>query len=327
MPEIFTPHNEYLMPIKMGSPRRVPSYAYRNWNLPYQGEYIATLAYKAEWQEGTAAQLGLVSQATLKAGFGDYPELLRQKTAEVVASKLAGANSTTLLDIGAGPGQSTLAVYNALPPRLKGLFSAILVEPSIQALKTAELVMAEHNITAKTLPGTDLETLGGIESSSVDVLIAVASVHHHADIPFWEYAKVLKPGGLAVFADWHHDIWEHPARVLKFLERFDWPAKSRGLANWIETYSPQSLEDPDKDLQLTPEELTAREQITRFWLAYKELADTANLGPNAIWPLEGHRPVARYIQNLQSAGFVVDSSQQLLPNSNLLMVTIARKPK
>lgn len=329
MPEILTPHQESLMPFEMGSPIRTPWYAHSSWGLISPDEKIVAEAYKAEWSQGTEAQLELVSQASIRAGLGNFPELLRRKTAEIAAgifNSRPAEKPFNLLDIGAGPGLSALAVYEALPIKLRNQLFVNLIEPSSQALKTAESLMANYNIASIPFCGTDLEALEQMESASYDLLIAVASVHHHARIPFDEYARVLKRGAYAVFADWHQDIWEHPGRVLRFLERFDWPGKKEGLADWVRAY-PQALDDPDKNLHLTPAELLAREQITKFWLAYKEIANGANLGTNAIWPLEGHRPVARYVEGLQETGFLVDSPRQLLSDSTLLMVTVAQKIK
>lgn len=322
-------HVEDLMPVKMGSPYRVPHYAYQAYGLgPHINEDRAWQAYKNEWISGTEAQNALVPQVTIAAGFGDYNGLLQQTAAKavVITIERLSLKSPVMLDVGAGAGASGLAIAKLLPKNIREYTRMILNDPAEEKLKTAEQLIEEAGVRCQKLVGADMEVLGSLESGSVDILTGVASVHHHAGIPFDSYARVLRKGGFAIFADWHHDIWEHPARVLKFLERFEWPKKKEGLANWIAAY-PQALNDPDINIQLTPEDLMARKQITRFWLAYKNIADKANLGPNAIWPLEGHRPVARYVENLQSAGFAVNSPKQLLPDSSLLMITIAQKVK
>lgn len=343
MSEILTPHNEALMPIIMGSPYRVPDYAYVKYGLgKYVNETFASLGYKQEWADGTPEQLALVLQASNEAGLTNANCLLQQATAKIVAGIVERdyfLKSPVIVDIGAGAGASALAIAEALPDDVRRKTTMILVDPSKESLKTAEQLMQEQRINYKILIGTDTEVLKDLRSQSVDILTGVASIHHHARIPFKDYAGVLKIGGFAVFADWHHDLWEHPARVLGFLEELDWPQKEEGLANWKETY-PQALNNPDKALQLTREELMARKQITRFWLAYKNIADRANLGPNAIWPLEGHRPVSRYIQEMREAGLrnqtarinslldeigIPSTPFPLLDNSSLLQVTVAQR--
>lgn len=342
MAEILRSHDESLMPMRMGSPYRVPDYAYPLYGLKYQNETLANQAYMAEWAAGSKDQIALVSRATKAAGFTDFNDLLRQVTAKIIAGTVKSnyfLKSPTILEIGAGAGASGLTIVKALPPDIGQKTTMILVDPSKESLQTAEQLILDQEVNCKILVGTDTEVLRTFRSQSVDILTGVASVHHHAGIPFDEYARVLKPGGFAIFADWHHDIWEHPARVFEFLQRFTWPTKQTGLVNWFETYR-RALNRPDWNVDIAPEDIMAREQITRFWLAYKRIANKANLGPNAIWPLEGHRPVYRYIENMQQAGLptqtpgirhlinahiLPDNPYQILPNSSLLQVTIGQR--
>lgn len=343
MSEILTPHNEALMPITMGSPYRVPDYAYGKYSLGgYANETLASLGYKQEWAGGTPEQLALVLQASNEAGLTNANCLLQQATAKILAGIIERdyfLKAPVIADIGAGAGASALAIVEALPDDVRRKTTMILVDPSKESLKTAVQLMEEQEVNYRVLIGTDTEMLRELRNQSVDILTGVASIHHHARIPFYDYARVLKIGGFAVFADWHHDLWEHPARVLGFLEKFDWPQKEEGLANWKEAY-PQARKNPDIQLELTPKELKARKQITRFWLAYKNIADRANLGPNTIWPLEGHRPVSRYIQEIKEAGLrnqtarinslldeigIPSNPFPLLDDSSLLQVTIAQR--
>lgn len=326
MSEVPKFHDEFLMPIIMGSPYRVPGYAYENYGIgPYADETLALRAYKEEWASGTKAQNALIVQATQEAGLADFNGLLQQAAAKAVAEIIEreSLNSPVMVDIGAGAGASALTIVQLLPERIKQNTTMLLLDPAEEKLQVAGQLMEEAGVKYQKLIGADMEILSGLEPGSVDILTGVASIHHHARIPFESYARVLKKGGFAIFADWHHDLWEHPTRVLKFLERFNWPQKEAGLANWKVAY-PQAIDDPDATLRLTPEELMAREQITRFWLGYKNIADRANLGPNAVWPLEGHKPVKRYIEGMQEAGFYTDTPCQLLPDSSLLQVSKGR---
>lgn len=343
MSEILTPHNEALMPITMGSPYRVPDYAYRNWDLKYPGEYRANVSYAAEWALGTAEQNALVGRALAEAGFTDFNGLLQQTTARVIAALIDRnpfLQSPVIADIGAGAGGSASAVVKELPVNVRQNTIMILVDLAREKLAVAGQLMKEQGIKYRVLTGLDTEVLRRLPDRSVDILIGVASVHHHARIPFNEYARVLKMGGFAVFADWHHDLWEHPGRVAReFLERLDWPLKEEGLANWRSVY-PQALDNPETHTGLTTGEKMAREQIIRFWEGYKKIADGANLGLNAFWPLEGHRPVAKYMQDMIRAGLhpravsihqlerdkiIARNPHQILPDSSLLQVTIGQR--
>lgn len=327
MPEILTPHDESLMPLILGSPYRVPDYAYPNWGLQYIDESNANQAYQAEWAVGDEEQLALVSRATILAGFGDYPELLRRTTASVVSNlveQVKISSTLQILDLGSGPGKSAEAVYEALPADVRGKSEITLLDPSADSLQTAEELMERKGIKHRIVHCIDSNMLGQIEPGSVDFITAVASIHHHARIPFDIYSDVLKPGGFLVIADWHHSLWEHPYSVYRFLTNFNWPKREEGLEHWLKIY-PQAYDIPELSDKM--EDRVAVEEITRFWLAYKKIADEASLDHNAIWPLEGHRPVSQYIKGMQEAGLLTDVPHQLLPDSTLLMITVGNKVK
>lgn len=331
-------HDEALMPVRMGTPYRVPDYAYPNWGLSYRGEGQADAAYRAEWGAGNAGQLALVTQATIEAGLGDYPELLRKKTAEVVSGIMAERTEPIrILDIGAGPGRSALMVYDALPPDARTGTEITLVDPSSESLDEASGLFSSQGIEFQILPGSDSEVLPNLDRGTFDVVTGVASVHHHARIPFEMYYRVLQDGGFLVLADWHQPLWEHPGSVLQFLEQMDWPRKEEGLEEWLRVYPNASSAPP---LPKNPADRQAIVEITKFWKAYQRISREANLGPNAIWPLEGHRPVGRYVLAMRQAGFdfetqavreliragVIDRNpHQIRPDSSLLQVTIGQK--
>lgn len=341
MPEAPKFHDENLMPVTMGLPYRVPDYAYPNWGLTFQDEGPALAEYRREWEAGTAAQLQLVTTATIEAGLGDYPELLRRKAAAVTA-KLLGTRdpeeAVKILDLGSGPGLSTLAVYEALASKLQRNTRMLLLEPSMESLQAAGQLLDRYPLRYTPHVGTDLDMLTFFRPHSIDVITAVASIHHHAQIPFDIYYRFLKPGGFLVIADWHQPLWEHPGAVLRFLQNFDWDKKEEGLTHWQKVF-PQA-----EDLPPFPEdqmEKEAIEQIILFWLAYAEIAARSNLGSNAIWPLEGHRPVKKYVEGLHAARFSLDTPDirrvlnggklmstnphQVLTNSTLLQITVAQK--
>src|SRR3989344_1566289 len=337
-----TPHDESLMPLTMGSPNRAPNYAIQNWGVPMIDERTVTDLYQAEWAQGTKGQLDSVSQAAERAGLGNHPELLRQKTAQVVKEILKNypfTDKLRILDVGIGPGLSSLATWLAIPKELRSKVEMVLLDPSAKSLDAAEQLMKEHEIDYRRIDGVDLDIPQYLFKESVDILTGVASIHHHSRIPFDIYNRVLKPGGFAVFADWHNSIWENPASVYLFLQSFDWPKKTEGLAHFLQVYPKAKEKLPELSDSAVRQ---ANEDITKFWLAYAEiLSQEGDLGQNAIWPLEGHRPVERYVESMEQVGFlmntveirriiesgVVDSNPyQLLPDSSLLNVTIGQKP-
>ena len=336
-----TKHDESLMPLRMGPAARVPFYAYPAWGLDPLNESQIVELYRAEWAMGNQNQLALVTQASEESGFGNYPKLLRQKNADVVAAILKDYQTTDglrILDVGAGPGLSALAIYDALPDTVKAKTTILLLDPSAASLHAAEKLLKEHGVNFQIIHDVDLHIDKHVQPNSVDIVTGVASIHHHAQIPFDIYHQVLKPGGFAIFADWHNSIWEHPRRVYDFLQTFDWATKSEGLKEWREMYPAAnvSVEEP-----INPADQQANRDIIKFWQGYANIVrQNGHLGPNAIWPLEGHRPVERYVKAMQDAGFALVSKgikqlfernvlesnpHQVLPDSRLLMVTVGQK--
>ncbi|MBI2621351.1 MAG: methyltransferase domain-containing protein [Candidatus Levybacteria bacterium] len=333
-------HDESLMPVTMGTPYRVPDYAYPNWGLVYEGEEKATAAYRAEWAEGNKDQLGLVTRAIVEAGYGNFPALLRESAARAIRELVTyRGESVKILDIGAGPGTSADEVYEALDSVTRSHTDMYLVDPSPDSLVDAKVRLEGKGRFNFFLQGSDSDMLPNIDSNTFDVVLGVASVHHHAKIPFEEYNRVLKPGGFLVLADWHQPLWEHPGSVFDFLEQIDWPRKEEGLDNWLRVY-PKAVNMPPPPRN--PADRQAIIEITEFWKAYQRISREANLGPNAIWPLEGHRPVARYVKAMKEAGFDLETPDidrlirngvisrnphQILPDSSLLQLSVAQKPR
>lgn len=333
MAEIPKYHNEALMPLTMGSPYRVPHYAYNVYGLgPYVNEDLATEAYRTEWAAETPGLVASVPDALQKAGLGNFNGFLQQRTAEVVAAVLTTSplqEHYRIIDVGAGTGDSAIAVAKLLPAEIRARTIFFLIDPSGKSLEEAKEKMKDQGVEYGTLEGTDLDILSQIQPEFADVLTGVASVHHHAKIPFELYARVLKPRGWAVFADWHQPIWEHPGSVYRFLQKFNWLDKEQGLENWLEAY-PQSKNIPP--LPEDPADRMAIRQITLFWSALGR--------PNNLYPLEGHRPVHRYVADMQHAGLDLNSADirrlissgviagnphQILPDSSLLQVTVGQK--
>lgn len=341
----YVRHDEKVMPMPMGSPARTPEYARSAWGLPLSiDEKEVVEMYSHEWKGGNEGQLALVSEAAKKAGFGDNPDLLRQKTAEVVRVVVeecfSAKDELLILDIGAGPGRSAFTVWQKLPTAFQSKTRFLLLDPSRDSLEAAKKVMEENQVKYELICDPDIYADRHIREGSVDILLGVASIHHHSAIPFPLYHRLLKPGGFAVFGDWHNSIWENPFRVYQFLQAFDWPEKELGLKNWRESYPNIAVSEPDE-----PADRQANEDITSFWLGYHQIlreSGTGRLGPNSIWPLEGHRPVERYVEEMRKVGFALESPgigkilergvlasnpHQVLPDSRLLMVTVGEKAR
>lgn len=326
----YTKHDESRLPLTMGPAVRVPGYAHQLWGVETPPEREVVRLYKAEWALGDKGQLANVSKAAIEAGLGNYPEVLCQEAARIAGSlveHLPDGDTIRILDVGAGPGQSAEAVYQALPEDVKSKVELILLDLSSRNLSAAEERL--RGINMRTIQGSDLDISANIDPGSIDILLAVAAVHHHAHIPFATYYDAIKPGGFAVFADWHHSLWGHPHGGRRLIAEL---GDQDALMHFDEVY-PNGKNPPEKGL--SPEDEKANQQIIDFWKGWAAVSAGSPQGRNAIWWAEGHRPVERYVEGMQEVGFDTASMMRggamrtnphrILPDSTLLMLTVGQK--
>ncbi len=339
-------HDETLMPMVLGPVTRVPEYALREYGISWvRGEYKDVIAksevdYQNEWVSGDEMQMQLVTEASKLAGFGDNPKILRNHASKVVAylaPKIDG--QINILDHGAGPGLSAESVFNAMGGNEKDRTFFTLLEPAKDKLDIAEEKMKKLGARYMAINAPDIEMLRYVQPGTQSIFVGVASIHHHSHIPFEIYHEVLASGGFLVSSDWHNSVWEIPSRYYKFLERFNWPLKEKGLANFLDAYPAAAKIVPEPQRR---EDRQANEDITKFWLGYYQiLVNRGQQGKNAILPSEGHRPAERYEAQMKECGFILNSEEiqdmisdgavasnphQILPGSTLLMLLVGQKP-
>ena len=126
--------------------------------------------------------------------------------------------SDVLLDIGSGPGTAVIEAVKRY-----GVARSIDLEPA------GFLQKASHLRAKIRGAGDNTEFVGGtaeaipLEDASVDVVVAVNSLHHWADIDrgLAEVARVLRPAGRFVACDEDFSHGDHPRGTDPHA---DWPA-------------------------------------------------------------------------------------------------------
>ena len=229
-----------------------------------------------------------------------------------------------MLDLGAGSGDTTAAILQAAPHWGKrGVFH--LVDPAKASLHEANMKLQEAGLVGgsrlRTYAVKDLEAFKILQPESVDVVVANASLHHHALMApvFTGVGSVLRHGGWLVIGDWHCTMWLKPARVLKLLDKIEWAGKEDQLAQLRQRF-PEEVEPEEEHL---PELEAANRQIQRFWVNYARVKGRAN--PSYLL-LEGHRPAGEYVSGLAAVGIHVRRGPiHLLRGSALLSVLVAQK--
>lgn len=301
-------HDESMFPVTLGSPLRVPMYAWSRWGI--EGDYnrlndYAEAEYAREWRESKGKQHNLVETAANNAGIGECNPILRKSCADAVAKIVdMYRGGVSLIDIGGGDGRSAAVIWDVLADEQRSRIKKIAVNDcSDDGLEVAMETLRKKGAPVEIIRGSDIEIPMNNHAGKYDIVTGVASIHHHARIPFDVYHALLRRGGFAVFADWHNSIWEDPYRVCQLLEKFPedaWPkGKEEGLKHFIDVYTPQSDAVRNEAVKNRQQEEQANDDISRFWLqATKDWP---------IWPLEGHRPVDYYADGMKYVGFNIPS--------------------
>ncbi|MFH1221634.1 MAG: class I SAM-dependent methyltransferase [Candidatus Micrarchaeota archaeon] len=363
--------------VPAGSVLRVHAYSYANWGIQLTPDNIDSLinesakAYAVEWQETDASLNKLVAAASELAGLSDVNANLNRQIGKLALSHVHNAiekqGSFVLLDLGAGLGSTTEAVLDrmietGIMPKSES--QLILVDPSLKRLETAHEMLTKKIDSAgiadlfkiATIAEQDIDFLQLAETSSIDLVVGNAYLHHHAfNTHLQQINQVLKPGAPFIIGDWHNSMWEKPERVFWLLRLLMDPEDKkirqivfdvvtgkqenmRGFfvpseltkfkRHFIGPYSDRLLRAFDG---LTMAERQANCGIIEFWAAVAQKCDAAKVH-SPIYFLEGHERVSKRVENLTNAGFVFDSESrqrymELLPKRGELAAVMTVRKK
>jgi ubiquinone/menaquinone biosynthesis C-methylase UbiE len=328
------------MPVLLGSPLKVASYAWRHWGAQWDtGEEYAKLValseegYRREWDLTTAQGHRDIARAAELAGLGDANQRLNNAAAKIISLEADSRKSPLrILDVGAGSGSTTLAILEACRGLHQPFFA--LLDAAAHALNTARERLVERGFKEgadfAVYPTVDTNVEGLFEEGSFDVVVAVASIHHHADLlaPMHGLTHVLSPGGLFVVADWHNTLWEHPGSVLGLLTKLEWPGKLDDLRRFTALYPTAETRVPEQSSRMMR---SANALIARFWEAYATSRTTTE---PQFCILEGHRQPSKYLEVMESLGLqtapaiirgMSTNPDHLAPEGGLLAIAAGRK--
>ena len=324
--------------VSMSSTLRTPHYAWKNWGVNYREHEFASLVEQSEAEYGKDSNLftpesytgtAIVNRAAEMAGLGNANGMLNRANAETVCAHVRNMSpnedTIRILDIGAGSGNTTLAIVDELPPHILERTVFHLVEPAGAALEAAAERLQQRDAKYQAVNKPDTEFIAGCGPDSFHVVTAVAAIHHHAylDPIFAELYRVLAPGGLLCFSDWHHRMHLHPRHAFALVQF----SHSSGLIsdadlNRFREVFP-NVEEPCEDNE-TDEDKTAHKQIVEQCRNHIILSEKDPFLYE--YYLEGVRPVENYLELMSGAGFKeILPVRKLLPGSSLLCVSAAIK--
>ena len=321
---ILPSHEENVMPIKLGHVLRTPSEDWPKYGIKWDtGSEFQRLVewgrseYVKEWDQGDPTQVEIVADASRRAfGGNDNNQILREKTAEVVAKHLEmqskkGKREFYVLDVGSGDGESFITLLDKLPKDFKGDLAAILLDPAVKRSEVACKRVNDRGIKNVVLNGRQnhIPELFAkyLEGKKMSVVMQVASSHHDCNLSFKNFYDVTEDGGLFASGDWHPTTWQEPAYVLAMLEK-NWPEYEKAIDNFKESYNVIKSKMPED-----PKERKAVTDIFKFWKAYHKglIERGGDDGSNSIWPLESHQDFRRYLRKMTEVGYSINTDGYL----------------
>jgi hypothetical protein len=323
------------MSVLPGSVLRVPLHAYYNWGIDFtknmQWLYNESQkAYECEWATTDSSLNVLVGQASKLAGLQDVNMNLNLEIGERASDHLLNLiylnRQFTLVDIGAGSGNTTLCTLRNLNEQIKDIklinnkeHEIILIEPSTVRLQEAYTnVESELNKLSKkglkvnvTLYDTkDINALSVLaeQNKKVSTIITNASIHHNSfDYHLFFLSKVMDSRSMLITGDWYDSLSYHPVHLYNIMKEMK-VSKIK-----LDKYKKFFDLDPEFNLkeinsQLSKEEIKANEQIMEFWLSVGKIFE--NEGKKApIQILESHELVRDRLSAMKRYNIESDESK------------------
>jgi SAM-dependent methyltransferase len=311
------PVDQGVLPIRFSSAVRLWEGFAPAWGIPRYDPALDELAdklYIVEWKGGGDKQHEYVGESGEEAGLGNYSKMLRNWVARVTGYLVERTGERAkVLDIGAGAGDSIIAVYKVL--RDPEQIYATLLEPSKKKCGVMEEKLNKRGLKIGNhfdiVNSRDIDVEQHLNPKSQDIVQQVASVHHHRNRnqSFRKANAVTRMGGFYVSADWHSRIWMHPAVVYNcLLKTMEWPEKEEGMKAFLEAF-PNATEALPRMGHYSQNEV---ETFARYWQAWnvrrhKEIADGNFDFRDDFFAVEGHCPYEVYVRELNNAGYFLNT--------------------
>lgn len=283
--------------------------------------------YAVEWTETGPEHHAAVAEGARLSGLGDSNKLMNEMMADFIVSKLKHHEIPRILDLGCGPGGSTIALLDNLPKRVRIMSFATLVDPAGTLFKARDdiknkgfkVVAIHKSLVEDWLHITDLGT--------VNIVLFGASLHHmNVGFVLSELKKKLPGGALIGVAEWCHGLLKSPAHfrvlvsvldniiepgiLMRFDERF--PMGPRRRAEILD-------KEPKKEIA------AIMSMAGGFWPNHAIACKKAGIKP-MFSPYEGHVQKDMWINAFKCFGFKLLQHESLNPDNPIHTVFLFQKP-
>jgi SAM-dependent methyltransferase len=281
------------LPIEPGSLSRLHNEFYEAYNifvppeLSNELEAYSLSCFESEWS-GTDAETNraierAIMKANIESGNLDLNGQVAKMVLRILKSIYREKKMIKILDIGAGVGDTTAAVLDALwedkedGRKIAEKCYFKLLEPSWWRLEDGRETLAQHPISSEVYHGITsprirpkcdtLETyLNEARKGDVDIVISSAALHH---ISFPAYLQKLNEhmadDGVIVIGDWYNNLLRHPANLADIIQRLG--ADNDVVRDFELLFNTHCDEASRIERTLSPEQVDANKDFRRFVVA------------------------------------------------------------
>jgi len=268
------------LPIEPGSLSRLHSDFYPAYNIyiPYEQqaelEAYSLECFESEWSatdaETNRAIERAIKNANIASGNSDMNGKLANLLLSILKAMYKDKNKITIVDIGAGDGNTTQALLDALDedkedgPEIAKRCYFKMIEPSWWRLEDAREILGGNNIVntvyhgAKARFALRCQTLGSYldeaKDGDADIIISSAALHHMSFPTYLEGVyRHLSADGILAVGDWHNNLLRHPANLADIIkelgadnETLDWFSSRFNLKTDMSSRIEKELPAPDR---------------------------------------------------------------------------------
>jgi hypothetical protein len=305
--------DELGLPVGLGSIARCSHFGYPNYGIVFQDEREAELvrnisikSYLAEWTDSDWRMHALIRDAVGQTSFRRSGAQLNGGvgfiTNELIESR-EDQDLVKIFDFGTGEGDTTDAILARILKRKNGksLLSRLVLclndVSEMQLPITAQRLNEKYGVQVETAYGWGSDVLRNFENE-FDFIVSSGVLHHESFSPFQSVYQALKNDGAVVVADYCTRLFDHPVRLVRFLESIG--ADRKRIKEFRKYFGVCS------DSDITREERIAVSQTINYLKSLIALIQKAEMDNVGYFPIEAQRSGRQIAKEMTDANFCID---------------------
>lgn len=316
-----------------GSIFRIAGQYLGNWGITVTDENrewieeTSLQSYKQEWRGAGPSTLEAIRVAGTRAGLSlgneELNEILAEMAVEVLISMNDGQRKFLIGDVGAGTGDTSMAILDDLSKTAEGRdimrrCHFYLLEPAFGEMMKAKAAIEGFRIGAEgelemeighTMVNQTMEThFPMLPRGPMFDLIVSNAVFHHMTFPTYlrRIYEKLADDGVAVMGDWHTTIWQYPAFVVPIL--VDLGMEGPRLEEFKTRFCIREQDREQYEKALRKDQAAANKAMYEFERFLGE--EFQGLEPKErLLFLEAHESLEDRLGKMRESGFCVDMDE------------------